>query len=164
MLQITVPFSIAPSAVLFGLQIKSEWTCLSSNRMHPKLEFQRYLAIVQWHMVHPKLKWINQLSTSFVNLTECVYLPSWLMGCDQANDLNTLLLLSWASATWSLCILPLVALESGKIDFFGSTAMRNSSFTTANKSFITAMHGSMVFEELVGNSSIFLGRSADICK
>lgn len=89
---------------------------------------------------------------------------SWLIGCDQANDLNALLLLSCANATWSLCILPLVALESGKIDFFGSTAMRNSSFTTANKSFITAMHGSIVFEELVGNSSTFRGLSDDIWK
>lgn len=84
------------------------------------------------------------------------------MGWDQANDLNGLLVLSWANDTWSLKILPLVALESGKIEFFGSTAMRNSSLTTANKSFITAIHGSIVFDELVGNSSIFFGFSDDI--
>lgn len=83
------------------------------------------------------------------------------MGWDQANDLNGLFVLS-CDATWSLNTLPLVAPESGKIEFFGSTAMRNSSLTTANKLFMTAMHGSIVFDELVGKSSIFLGFSDDI--
>lgn len=84
------------------------------------------------------------------------------MGWDQEKDLNGLFASSCGDVIWSLTILPLVELASGRIEVFGSTAMRNSSLTTANNSFMIAIHGSIVFDELVGKRSTFRGFSDDI--
>lgn len=108
-------------------------------------------------------KCISNFNDNFKKNTHYDYfylLPNCVTGCDHAKDLNVLLVFS-GKAT---CIFPLDALDSGKIELFGSTAIRNSSFTTANKSFIIAMHGSIVRDELVGNKSILRGLSDEICK
>lgn len=86
---------------------------------------------------------------------EGLSLPNWLIGWVQEKDLNVLLSLSWGVVAWSLNILPL------EPEVFGSTAMRYSSLTTANKPFMIAIHGSIVFDEH-GKSSIFFGFSKDI--
>lgn len=130
--------------------------------MHQEHALQHHLAVNQLRTVRPTLE-LFQILMIISKETHYDYfylLPNCVTGCDHAKDLNVLLVFS-GKAT---CIFPLDALDSGRIELFGSTAIKNSSFTTANKSFIIAMHGSIVRDELVGNKSILRGLSDEICK
>lgn len=130
--------------------------------MHQEHALQHHLVVNQLRTVRPILE-LFQILMIISKETHYDYfylLPNCVTGCDHAKDLNVLLVFS-GKAT---CIFPLDALDSGRIELFGSTAIKNSSFTTANKSFIIAMHGSIVRDELVGNKSILRGLSDEICK
>lgn len=91
-------------------------------------------------------------------------LPSESNGCVQTNDLNRLLPLVTPPCAPVGC--PIITFsfvfESINVELFGSTAIKNSSLTTAKQSLMIAIHGSIVFEELVGNRSSFFGLSPEI--